>query len=78
MLSQVGLPPDEIQRRLTVLRAVEPNPDFSTVPALPRPLPGLTVKLHSPPRVSKKVGTIARPLVITWPYVSDCLSFRFL
>ncbi|GBF99894.1 hypothetical protein Rsub_12690 [Raphidocelis subcapitata] len=52
---QAGLPPEEIDRRLAVLAAQEPNPNFTTVPPLPRPLPGLTIKLHSPPRLSLKV-----------------------
>jgi hypothetical protein len=56
-LSQAGLPPDEIADRLRALGAQEPSPDFTAVPALPRPLPGLTVKLHSPPRLSKKVDS---------------------
>jgi hypothetical protein len=52
---QAGLPSEEIDRRLAVLAAQEPSPEFTTVPPLPRPLPGLTIKMHSPPRLSLKV-----------------------
>lgn len=53
---QVGIPADEIAERLRILSATEPDTDFTIVPPLPRPVLGVTLKLHCPPRTSKKVG----------------------
>ncbi|KAI8468251.1 MAG: hypothetical protein J3K34DRAFT_523053 [Monoraphidium minutum] len=62
---QVGLPPEEIAHRLKLLAAAEPDPAFASPPPLPRPLAGLTVKLHSPPRLSRKARGAGRGIIHT-------------